>query len=322
MRVRVLKSWNDLDFLRQTPGGRGAWRGIQFVLDEPGPVDYVVIHNRLDTPQIVTCAPENVWLMVGEPPNEYLKALHSAPPWIARIYTNDATLNSPQHRLSYPGLPWHVEKDYDYLVSCPVPEKTKPLSWITSSQTWTAGHRARMETVNKLQSMPELDLFGRGFTPLTDKWDGLAPYRYSIAYENFSNSHYWTEKVMDCFLAWTMPIYYGCTQLEKFFPAESFVQLDPQADSLEEKVREVIQSNLREKNLEAIVEARRRVLHDYNFFEFIARETEAHKQPTSALKRCKRPILLHDHTLSHSQFFARRLKDIGRQWKRPKGPKP
>ena len=28
------------------------------------------------------------------------------------------------------------------------------------------------------------DLFGRGFHPIADKWDGIAPYRYSIAFEN------------------------------------------------------------------------------------------------------------------------------------------
>ena len=118
---------------------------------------------------------------------------------------------------------------------------------------------------------------------------------------------------MDCFLAWTMPIYYGCTQLDKFFPAESFVQLDPSDSSLEEQVRSVIQSDLRERNLDAIAEARRRVLQDYNFFEFITREIEAHEH--SRVSRRKRPILLHDHTLSHTQFFVRQIKDIGQRFK-------
>ncbi len=312
MLVRVLKSWNDLDFLRQTPQRSGQWRGVQFVADQAGRADYVVIHNRLNTPKIVTCSPDNIWLIVGEPPNEYLKSLHSAQPWVSRIYSNDATLKSQQHRLSYPGLPWHVEKDYDYLMSCPVPAKTRALSWITSSQTWTEGHRERMQTVHRLQSMTEMDLFGRGFTPLADKWDGLAPYQYSIAFENYRNSHYWTEKVMDCYLAWTMPIYYGCTQLEKFFPEDSFIRLDPTAPDLEEQIRDVLHSGLRERNLEAISEARHRVLHEYNFFEFICREIEAQEQSDQQV-RPPRPILLHDHTLSHSQYLTRAVKDTCRQ---------
>lgn len=311
MLVRVLKSWNDLDFLRQTPGRNGLWRGVQFIVDQPGRADYVVIHNRLDTPKIVTCSPDNVWLMVGEPPNEYLKSLHTAPPWVARIYSNDATLTSKQHRLSYPGLPWHVEKDFDYLTDCPILSKTKPLSWITSSQTWTEGHRERMQTVHRLQNIQELDLFGRGFTPIADKWDGLAPYRYSIAFENYCNSHYWTEKVLDCFLAWTMPIYYGCTELERFFPAESFIRLDPTATDLEQQIRDVLHSGLYERNFDALCEARRRVLHDYNFFEFIACEIEAQEQRQEKI-RAPRPILLHDHTFSHSQYLTRRVKDFCR----------
>ncbi len=28
------------------------------------------------------------------------------------------------------------------------------------------------------------DLYGRGFRHIDDKWEGIAPYRYSIAFEN------------------------------------------------------------------------------------------------------------------------------------------
>src|SRR5687768_17715451 len=51
-------------------------------------------------------------------------------------------------------------------------------------------------------------------------------YRYSLAIENFSGPYYWTEKVIDCYLSWTMPLYFGCTNLADYFPAESFVQID------------------------------------------------------------------------------------------------
>ena len=30
-----------------------------------------------------------------------------------------------------------------------------------------------------------------------------------------------SEKIADCFLAWTMPIYYGCPRIAEYFPAES-----------------------------------------------------------------------------------------------------
>ncbi len=313
MLVRVLKYWRDLDLLRQTPHRQGEWRGVKFVVDESGYADYVIIHCNVDKPSVVVCPPENIWLVVGEPPNETFKSMHCAPRWVNRIYTNDETLTTPQHVLSYPGLPWHVNKDFDFLTSCPPPEKLKDLSWITSNRTDTIGHIKRMEVVHRLKKLPALNLFGRGFEPIQDKWDGLAPYRYSIAYENYSNSYYWTEKIMDCFLAWTMPLYYGCLNLEQFFPKESFVRIDPNDDGLEQKVIEVVKSDLRERNLAAIEEARRRVLYDYNFFEFVVREIEKEHSVRSGKLPAKQVSIIRNHTMSDRECLIQEIRRVKRR---------
>jgi hypothetical protein len=163
-----------------------------------------------------------------------------------------------------------------------------------------------MDFYERIRNSPSLRMFGRGFTPIEDKWDGLAPFKYSISYENFSNSHYWTEKVMDCFLAWTMPVYYGCTELENFFPRESFIRLDPAWKNPQERLSEILSSGLWEKNLAAIAEARRRVLDHYNLFEFAAREisAEEHRQP-ARLKRRHR-IAVRNHVIPiHRKLYYR-----------------
>jgi hypothetical protein len=71
-----------------------------------------------------------------------------------------------------------------------------------------------------------VDLFGRAARPIDDKWDGLAPYHFSLAIENTVATDYWTEKVADCFLSWTCPIYNGAPNLADFFPRDSFIQID------------------------------------------------------------------------------------------------
>lgn len=310
MLVRIFKYWDGLDMLHQTPGGRGEWRGVKFVIDEPGDADYVIIHCRVDVPIIAKVPAKNIWLVVGEPPNETYKEMHSAPKWVSRIYTNDASLTTPQHVLSRPGLPWHVSRDFDFLTTCPIPEKTRDLSWVTSSRGDTVGHQKRLRVIDRLRALPELDLFGRGFQPIADKWDGLAPYRYSIAYENYNNSHYWTEKVMDCFLAWTMPIYYGCTELEQFFPKESFIRIDPEADDLEAQVAAILQSDRRERNLDAIAEARRRVLYDYNFFEFLVGEIEKDKAVRRNALEGRRMTIIRNHQISDKEFVMHELRKL------------
>lgn len=72
------------------------------------------------------------------------------------------------------------------------------LSTVTSALAWMDGHKKRLDFLKYLQGSVDFDRFGRGVKDLEDKWDGLAPYRYSVAFENCSSSHYWTKKLIEC----------------------------------------------------------------------------------------------------------------------------
>jgi hypothetical protein len=128
--------------------------------------------------------------------------------------------------------------------------------------------------LSRLAAHVDFDLYGRGFAPIPDKWDALAGYRYSVAVENFVNPYYWTEKLSDCFLAWTMPIYYGCTNITDYFPAESLVQVDIDDPEAPAKIREAVRSNAWIRNREAIAHARDLVLHRYQLFAFMSAEID------------------------------------------------
>jgi hypothetical protein len=134
-----------------------------------------------------------------------------------------------------------------------------------------------MRFLKRIQGILDFDLFGFGFQPLTDKWDGLASYRYSLAVENFSNQLYWSEKLSDCFLAWTMPIYYGCSRITEYFPAEALVQVDIKSPTCVEQVRDVVSSTTWEHSLDAIAYARELVLDRYQLFPFLEQEISAHE---------------------------------------------
>lgn len=75
---------------------------------------------------------------------------------------------------------------------------------------------------------------------------------------------------MDCFVAETMPIYYGSKAITQFFPAESLVVLDPEDPDVFANIREVIQSDLYVRRKDAILEAKRLVLEKYNVFALVA----------------------------------------------------
>jgi hypothetical protein len=70
-----------------------------------------------------------------------------------------------------------------------------------------------------------------------------------------------------------MPIYYGCTRITDYFPAESLIQIDiNQPDAAMEIIQEAIASNAWQRNLDAIAYARELILNRYQFFPFMVRQ--------------------------------------------------
>jgi len=52
----------------------------------------------------------------------------------------------------------------------------------------------------------------------------MSKYKFTICFENTNNvEDYITEKIFDCFLAGTVPIYWGATNIEKIIPENCFV---------------------------------------------------------------------------------------------------
>jgi hypothetical protein len=59
---------------------------------------------------------------------------------------------------------------------------------------------------------------------LEEKYATLSKYKFSICFENTSNMrNYISEKIFDCFLAQTIPIYYGATNVQDLIPTECFI---------------------------------------------------------------------------------------------------
>jgi hypothetical protein len=170
-----------------------------------------------------------------------------------------------------PLIAWWVGKSYDYLSQNTVTEKSGDLSWITSSKNVLPGHKSRLEFKEELdKSGISYDLFGKGYKYIEQKWEGLAPYRYSLAIENGSFRYYWTEKLADCFLSETMPIYYGCPNISEYFPEESIIRIDINhpVEAIE-IIKSAISNNLWEKRRDAILHSKQLILNKFQFFPFM-----------------------------------------------------
>jgi hypothetical protein len=283
--VRIIKNWDWPDLMRQTPGCKGEWDGIRFRFDPVNECDYTIVLNHPDQDTKVICLPQHVWAIMQEPPTGSFFWLHRGDVRYWRIYTSDDSLRGPRYIHAPPALPWHVNKDYDYLTRCSAADKERELSWITSNKAILKGHQDRMEFLYRIQDSLDIDVYGRGLQFIDDKWDALAPYRYSLAIENFRSPYYWSEKLADCFLSWTMPIYYGCTRISEFFPKEAMVCIDIHDPHAPEMIREAIARDLWRRNLDAIAEARRLVLDKYQLFPFIAGEIQNHERGDHAKEK-------------------------------------
>lgn len=95
--------------------------------------------------------------------------------------------------------------------------KTRNLSIIASAKRSQTGHVLRHDMIDWAhQNGIEMDAMGGGYVPFELKKDGLAPYRFSLVIENAQEPNYFTEKLVDAILCETVPIYWGCPNIERF----------------------------------------------------------------------------------------------------------
>ncbi len=110
-----------------------------------------------------------------------------------------------------------------------------------------------------------IDLYRRGIRTFADKWNVLAPHKYTIAIENHKSEDYISEKLTECFLSYTFPLYYGCTNVEDYHPKRCFERLDiTDCDGSLELIGKITSdTDYDQKHLSALCEAKKRYLKEY-----------------------------------------------------------
>ncbi|MEX1002113.1 MAG: glycosyltransferase family 10 [Crocinitomicaceae bacterium] len=311
IKVLVSRSYSFPDFKRQTPGNSGVWNNIQLVENTSEEVDFILILNQPGQ-NINTKAYEGGrWLFLQEPPyarNEYFKYHFRFVDKVISGFGDDISINEQAQA----ALPWHVNKNYDELVNLRVDQiqKQNRVSWITSNNNIFPGHQPRIDFINYLNQISfDYDLFGRGFQPIDDKFDGIAPYKYSIAVENYSAKDYWTEKAIDCMLSWTIPLYFGCTNMGDYFPKGSFIELDiTDKKKAADQIKNILASDHWEQNLEALKEARELILNKYQMFPELERRISDFKKQNPHAK--KKNFYIPKSGLTRSESLKKKIKNI------------
>lgn len=175
--------------------------------------------------------------------------------------------------------------DYDF------PEKKFQVSHLTGHKMMTEGHRLRQkihykQDLIKIQKDFYISKFGGVENLLNNKIlaDSKTPLfdsKFHICIENSREKNYFTEKIVDCFITKTIPIYWGCTNIGDFFDTEGFFIVNNfdeiinccnnLNDELYEKKLEIIEKNFNlalgyadlNKNLKKKIEQILKTKHEY-----------------------------------------------------------
>lgn len=302
-RVRLSHEHPAWPLFRQTPRQDGRWGGYEFVPDDRahGRFDYWVVCEGVLEDSTTEVPPENVILVTWEPPGGVRPEYRQ--PYVdqfACVVTCHRDIRHPCVHYQQQGHPWFVGKSYESLQAEPPPQKDRVLSVVTSDKGHTEGHRQRLALARAVvDAVPGADLWGRGFQPFDDKWEVLAPYRYSLAVENLVLDDWTTEKLADCFLARVHPFYVGCPNIARYYPEDALTVLP--ADDVQAAV-EVVRATLAdpdhyERTLPALEEARQRYLEQNQLFPMLA-------------------ALLDEHHAAHGERVPSRTR-IRREFPRP-----
>lgn len=205
------------------------------------------------------------------------------------VYTYHQFLNN-KVKSEPPFLPWMInanhgtsifqehKRNVNFFQNFNSVNKSKLVSVVCSSQNLTPGHKLRLRFVEQLQSHfgTDLDWYGNGVNTVSEKWEALAPYKYTIALENQSRHNVLTEKIGDSFLALSYPIYWGAPNVSKYFDEKGFSIIN--IEDFEGSVRiieDLLYSNTYEERLPYIIENKDRVIHDFNFLNRILNVCES-----------------------------------------------
>jgi len=275
--VKLSTPWSH-DFLKRTPGGSGVFGNFRFVTDDAcRECDYWVVWGGLREATKVKCPAQNIVYVTDESHSERRfnpEFLHQFRAVIACRQDIQHPHIIPSHDLGI----WHFDKSYDEVMAMDVSHKPKTISVVSSDLTTLAGHKRRYAFVHQLMGhfKDRMDYFGRGINPVADKFLSLADYRYSVAVENSFIPGYFTEKIFECFLTNTLPLYYGCPDLERFFDARAFVRIDIQDyRAALSVIEDVIKSDIHRERLPFLREAKKTYLDRYYFFPAVAQILEA-----------------------------------------------
>jgi len=240
------------------------------IVDDVKECDYVIMQDQTD---------ENL------PEDKQVIFFQKEPDHVKHYTYDKATLYKSFYHSKGEGwmiqTPW-LSMSHDELVEMPPPPKRHLISVVDSGRTALPGHHLRLHALNDIiKHVPNIHLYGhitkgrentghfKTCLPERTKEAAFLDYKYAVAIENGRTPCYFSEKIIDPILCWTTPIYWGCSNISKYFPKGSFVEIKGLEKDVGSHVEAIIESKHHEENMDALAEARDLILNKYNLIPTI-----------------------------------------------------
>lgn len=144
----------------------------------------------------------------------YIKSNHNK---FDKVFTHDKSILNVVPNSIFMAFGTTFINEKDFLIY----PKKKLVSIVASGKNFTSGHSFRLKVLKEVRH--KVDAFGRDINPIDYKLDCLKDYMFSIAIENSKHDYWFTEKLLDCFLTGTIPIYWGCPSIGDFFDINGII---------------------------------------------------------------------------------------------------
>ena len=165
-------------------------------------------------------------------------------------------------------------------------DKEAILSVVTSDKTETPMQKTRIEFIRFLRErgVIPLEVYGRGFRPIRDKFEILSKSTHHLALENSTYPGNWTEKLSDSILAQNRTYYVGDPDIEKYFSSDSVLPIDL-TDF--DKAAEIIEKDFTqiEYNQSILEESRHQLVTEYSFESVITKILQTKEKNSDGLVR-------------------------------------
>jgi len=196
-------------------------------------LDFTLFYDCRPTQEQIQLSPVNIFIACE--PNEYFGnhdfAIQNQQAFSFILTWSSKILNNTSNAILSPyGESWWQDNPFEYTPT----EKEFKVSFLRGGLLKLIGHAYRHELFDRQHEIKTpiqfWDKLGERGVDNFEKWrqykiDSFRPYQYSVCIENSSHENYFTEKITDCILNKTIPIYYGCSNIGDFYNSKGIIQV-------------------------------------------------------------------------------------------------